>query len=155
MAMPDIAQPEERLRQQRALDLRLAGATFDQIARTLGYADPSGPRRAVDAVLTRVESAGAAELRKVEDLRLSELLLRVWKPAMQGDLKAIDAALKIHDRRVKLHGLAMPEKLIVAQLAGLSAEEFTTTVDEDLRTLGYELAFSAPADDDADGWANT
>ncbi|MEV0543797.1 hypothetical protein [Nocardia salmonicida] len=153
MAKPDIAQPEERLRQTEALNMRLLGATWDQIAKEKGYADPSGAYRAVEAVLKRVESAGASELRKLEDMRLDLALRKVGPGVMAGDLKAIELYAKLHDRRVKLHGLAMPEKLIVAQSA-MSAEEFATRVDEDLRELGYVLEAPAPADD-ADSWANT
>ncbi|MEU4810027.1 hypothetical protein AB0H20_12590 [Nocardia fluminea] len=159
MAKPDIAQPEERERQQKALALRLAGGSYAAIARTLGYADHSGAYRAVEAVLNRVESEGAAQLRQIEDARLNELLLKVWKSAMEGDRSAQEFALKVHDRRVKLHGLAAPERLVVAQTSPESIAEFATTLAEDFAALGFAEVKPDDAeydvDPEGDRWANT
>jgi hypothetical protein len=160
MPKPDIAQPDERDRQTKALELRIAGATYDQIAKTLEYADRTGAFKAVNAVLTRRESTAAAEYRELEDARLDLALRKVAPGVVAGDLKAIELWLRIHDRRVKLHGLAMPEKLQV-QAVGLDHEAFTTTVEEDIRILGLHPATGRPLsepeliEDDEEPWANT
>ncbi|MEU2173686.1 hypothetical protein ABZ552_05615 [Nocardia sp. NPDC019219] len=157
---PDKATPDERERQTKALELRIAGATYDQIAKTLKYADRTGAFRAVDAVLKRRESTAAAEYRELEDSRLDLALRKVAPGVVAGDLKAIELWLRIHDRRVKLHGLAMPEKLQV-QSVGLDHEAFTTTVDEDMRLLGLRPETGRPLsepeliEDDGEPWANT
>lgn len=111
MATNNRAQPDERERQCKALELRLTGVAYSEIARDLDYADASGAYRAVEAVLKRVESAAAAELRQVEDLRLDALLRRYWPDAIGGDIKAAELVIKLHDRRVKLHGLALGDQL--------------------------------------------
>lgn len=148
MAKPDIAQPEERERQQKALELRLAGLPWAAIASQLGYADHSGAFHAVQALLKRVESGAAAEYRKLEDMRLDVALRKVWPGVMAGDLKAIEIWLKIHDRRARLHGLNMPEKLVLQQLnVGLTFEEFVTTVAADLAALGIPLSEDTPVED--------
>ncbi|WP_280269175.1 hypothetical protein [Nocardia wallacei] len=142
MAKPDKAQPEERLRQEEALRLRIGGASYAQIAAKLGYADHSGAFRAVEAVLDRQESHAAESLRQIENGRLDLLWRKAFAAAMDGNAtaeqraKAEERALRVHHARVKLHGLAMPEKLVVAaaissqQSSGMTAEEFRDVVLE-------------------------
>ncbi|WP_305779500.1 hypothetical protein [Nocardia nova] len=154
MAKPDVAQPDERERQAKALEMRLAGMPWAAIAEHLGYADPSGPFRAVAAVLNRQESEAAGEYRKLEDMRLDVALRKVWPGVIAGDLKAIETWLKVHDRRVKLHGLAMPEK-VVLQTTGMDLEAFTTRVEEDLRALGIDPVMDVPLMQGDGTWANT
>lgn len=152
---PDIAQPVERQRQIRALEMRIVGMPWGAIATELGYADPSGPFRAVEAVLKRTESAGAAELRKIEDERLDVALRKLYPDVRNGDLKAIDLWLKAHDRRVKLHGLAAPTK-VELRTEDVTFEAFATRVEEDMRELGIAHRMDTPLDDsDRAGWANT
>lgn len=152
MGNPDIAQPDERIRQHRALELRLGGMQYAAIAEALDYADKSGPYRAVASLLDRQESESAAEHRRIEDMRLDALLAKYWPAAMAGDLKAAEFVGKLHDRRVKLHGLSAPTKVLVG---GLSQEEFETNVDEDLRALGVDPRMDTPLVDDGEPWANT
>ncbi|MBF6202144.1 hypothetical protein IU477_30210 [Nocardia cyriacigeorgica] len=107
--------------------------------------------------MKRVESEGAAQLRQIEDMRLDVALGKVWPGVEAGDLKAIDMFAKLHDRRVKLHGLAVPEKLVIAQ-TGPSAETFVTSLAQDFAALGVDARWSPPPlEDDPDGerWANT
>ncbi|NKY50176.1 hypothetical protein [Nocardia vermiculata] len=154
MAGPDTAQPGERDRQMRALRLRMAGAPWAAIAEELGYADPSGPFRAVESLLNRQESEAAETYRQMEDMRLDVALRKVWPGVMTGDLKAIETMLKVHDRRSKLHGLAAPAKVMV-QNVGLGREEFLTTVQEDIRALGIDPGMDTPLAADDGTWANT
>ncbi|WP_051165464.1 hypothetical protein [Nocardia testacea] len=156
MAKPDIAQPEERTRQTEALRLRLAGLAYDQIAERLGYSDRSGAFRAVQAVLDRQESHAAEELRKIEDARLDLLWLKAFPGVMAGDVKSIEVAARLHDRRARLHGLSAPQRVQV-QAEGVTQLELTTRVQADMRELGLDRAFAAPPqpDDPAEPWANT
>jgi hypothetical protein len=57
---PDV---DERVRASQALERRLTGATYQQIATELGYSSEAGPRNAIDRMLTRRESANVAALR--------------------------------------------------------------------------------------------
>ena len=45
------------------------------------------------------------ELRSIEAQRLDRLFLVVWRQALQGDLAAVDRALRIQERRARLAGL--------------------------------------------------
>ena len=104
---------DDRVRATKALERRLSGATYATIAAELDYANESGPRNAVDRLLGRVEAEHAAELRRTESLRLDVLQSACWDQAATGDLDAIKTVLQIHDRRVKLLGLAAPVQVDV------------------------------------------
>ncbi|MEV6656445.1 helix-turn-helix domain-containing protein [Nocardia fluminea] len=142
------AQPDERDRQSKALGLRLEGHTYAKIADELGYSE-SGAYRAVEAILKRVESAGAAELRKVETLRLEALFHAWWTPAIGGDEKAAGVVLRCHDRLVKLHGLAMPEKLDITVDKDAAAFDIAAS----LAAIGY-VAPVTPIEVDTEPWSN-
>jgi hypothetical protein len=97
-------------RQRRAMDLKLAGATFEQIAQQIGYADASGAYRAVQRGLTETQRPAADELRETFSRRLDRLLLAVWPQAVHGDLKAVECARRLVDQQAKLHGANLPVK---------------------------------------------
>jgi len=98
-------------RQQQALNLRIAGASFDQIARQVGYASRGAARNAVLAILKRREQEPADELRKMEGERLDRLQLGLWNQAANGDREAIDRLLRLMKRRADLFGLDAPAKI--------------------------------------------
>lgn len=94
----------------RALQLRRAGATYDQIANQLGYADRSGAYRAVRRALDEAVHEPAGESLNLELERLDALMLGLWGKASKGDVKAVDAVLRIMDRRsrVRFEAAALP-----------------------------------------------
>ncbi|MGW5920781.1 hypothetical protein ACWFPY_17490 [Nocardia fluminea] len=154
MAMPDRAQPDERVKHRKALQLRLEGKTYAEIADELGYADESGAFRAVESILSRVESSGAAQLRKVETLRLEALFHAWWPAAIAGDEKAAGVVLRCHDRLAKLHGLPMPERLVLAQLP-FDKEQAAIDITETMAALGYVPPVTPIEEDDPDNpWSN-
>jgi len=162
MAQPHgaaVPTPDERQRAQQALTLRKAGGTWQAIADALGYRDESGARKAVGRLLDRTDSELAAEYRALELARLEDLHRAWWPAALQRDEKASNIVLRIHEKRVKLLGLAVPDKLVLQQInySGMSAEEFTTRVDEDIRVLGLHPTGDTPVSDSGPGddWANT
>ena len=92
-------------KQAQALALRAAGASYETIAFQLGYASPSGAYKAVSSALRKTLEEPAAELRTLELNRLDGYLLVISPEVRRGNLKAIDRALKISERRSKLLGL--------------------------------------------------
>jgi len=102
--------PEALERQRRALELKIAGATYREIAATLGYNDGSAAYKAVQAGKRLGFAEPAAELRKIESDRLDRLQRAIWTQAVKGDLPAINTALKISDQRAKLLGLNAPQR---------------------------------------------
>jgi hypothetical protein len=98
-------------KQRQALALRMAGASFDEIAESLGYADRGGAFKAVMAALQSTLPEPAAQVRELELKRLDRLWLAVWDGATKGDLQAVDACLRIMKRRADFEGLDAPKKL--------------------------------------------
>jgi hypothetical protein len=108
--------PASVARHAEAVKLKVAGSTYDDIARVLGYADHSGARLAVKAGLNaRLDASGTEELRQIELERLERLQLSRWELALDPGLDSSDAALdrvlRIMKRRAELLGLDAPVKL--------------------------------------------
>jgi hypothetical protein len=83
----------------------MAGASWPEIARALGYSDGAQARKAVASNVTEWKLENAAELIRMELERLDMLQLVVWRQARQGDLKSIETVLKIMSQRAKYLGL--------------------------------------------------
>lgn len=105
-------------RQKQALALRLGGASFEQIAVTLGYADPSGAYRSVMAALQKVPAVEARAMRKLNIERLNQMRLGNWKNAVQGDKDSIASEIDIEQEEAKLLGLYAPQKTALTTAAG-------------------------------------
>src|SRR3990172_6369812 len=104
---------QQILKGQQALDMRLEGRTYGDIAKALGYANGSGPYLAIQALIRRNALESLEELRDVEGQRLDKMMEAVWPSASAGDLEAIDTVLKIQKRRAHLYGLDKPTKVEV------------------------------------------
>ena len=96
---------EIRDKQRKAVELRLAGANYYQIAQALGYSGHTGARHAVQRGLTLAITEPAAEVLQQELARLDRLMSGLWTQAVQGNMLAVDRILKIMDRRAKYLGL--------------------------------------------------
>lgn len=91
-------------RENHALELRRAGASFSAIGETLGT-DRSNAAKIVKRALGRVHQEPATEIRKLESERLDRLQLSFWQKAINGDGRALDRVLRIMERRASLLGL--------------------------------------------------
>ena len=92
-------------RQARAVELALAGRSYDQIAHEVGYTNRGNAWRAVQRALRDRVVADVDELREVELARLDALQAAAWPLAEAGDLAAIDSVLRVMDKRARLLGL--------------------------------------------------
>jgi hypothetical protein len=79
--------------------------TWDQIAKEIGYASPSGASDAYYRASYRVVQEDVEQIRQLENDRLDFLFNAVWDSALEGDHKAVDSCLRIMTRRAKLLGL--------------------------------------------------
>lgn len=127
-------------KQAKALELRKAGETFQQIANTIGYEGPGAAYKAVHAGIRKMLREPAEALIELEVSRLDEMLRAIWPKVLAGDTQAIDRVLRIMDRRAKYLGLDAPTKVDItglireeAQRAGLSAEDAEAAVLEAVR----------------------
>lgn len=99
-----------RDRQLQALELRTRGLTFEAIGRRLGVSTQAA-HATVSRALSRSlaqSNASANELRALELTRLDAMLAALWCKIEEGDVPAINAALRISERRAKLTGLDTP-----------------------------------------------
>jgi AraC-like DNA-binding protein len=85
-------------KRKQALELRKGGATYDQIAASVGYKDASGARKAVKAAMDGITQEAAGELKVIQIERYNHMLLTLWGKVQTGDERAIGTALSIMDR---------------------------------------------------------
>lgn len=99
----------------QALQLRLAGATYDQIAEQLDYLHKGRAHDAVQKALIATVQEPADAYRKMELARLDKLLLSIWTQATTpgpGQMAAQDRAYKnLAMRLFYIAGLKVPDKI--------------------------------------------
>jgi hypothetical protein len=122
-------------KQRMALEARKAGATYEAIARKVGYKGISSAEYAVKTALKRMIQEPAEEVRQMELARLDSMLLGLWEKATRGDYQAIDRALKIMARRAAYLGLDAPIKFDLGKLVADVAAELDLTPEEAASTL--------------------
>ena len=102
-----------------ALALRLAGATYAEIAETLTYASSDIARVAVESELANMaaDPEKREQLRMLESTRLERLLRSLWQKAIDPEtpehLSYVKTALSIIDRRIRLFGLDAPTEIAI------------------------------------------
>jgi len=136
-------------RRRKAIDMRMAGASYQQIADELGYNSRGAACQDVTRALETavVEQARSVEAYREEELqRLDVLLAEAWavlkrqhitvshgrtiyddrtgEPLLDDGpvLTAIDRILKIQERRAKFLGLDAPQRHEVVSVDALDAE---------------------------------
>ena len=90
------------------------GATYEQAAQQAGYATRSGAYKAFWKAVDGREADAVDQARTLELTRLDALQVGLWDRAVSGDVKAVNAVLRIIEQRSRLLGLDKPE----AQSAG-------------------------------------
>ena len=106
------------------LDLRKTGATYRQIAKVAvekfgldklpKHWDERSAWKDVKRELEKLYremAVDAEDIRQLQIERLNRLLLAVWERALQGDLGAVDRALKLVAQLCQLQGANMPDKV--------------------------------------------
>ena len=124
-------------RQRQALELRLAGVTFDRIAETVGFRSPQAAYDSVKRAMAAIPRPAAEELRALDLERLDRLLLTIWPRALGGDVNYIDRSLRILSQRARLMGYDVnPEP-------GVSGQQLLPGQREVIMRVVYD---SPPAD---------
>lgn len=133
---------EIRERDRQAMELRLMGYDFRQIAQTLGFASHSGAYEAVKRGMEATIQEPSAELRKAEIERLRQLYnicrKRIQANAAADDKVAqgwIQTCLKLHERIAKMEGLDRPAQIefrgaVAVKVDDLSDDELTRIIRE-------------------------
>lgn len=102
-------------KENQALDLRLAGATYDVIARECQFTHRSAARKAVGRALYRIQAEPVKQIREMEQARLDRMMRAIWPKVLRGELDAIATALRIEERRSKLLGLDQADRVDIEQ----------------------------------------
>lgn len=103
---------ERQAREERAVELRVKGLSYQAIAREMGvskFAVYKDVERAIDK-LNRKLPEDTDKLRRIESERLDLLQVALWPEAVTGNIKAGEQVLKLMERRAKLWGLDAPAK---------------------------------------------
>lgn len=101
-----------------AVELRVAGASFADIACTLGLSDARHAVLLVERELASHLSTASVEVQRQEaSERIDALLRSVWGKATETEhpehLSALNMALRLVDRHIRLHGLDRPAELVL------------------------------------------
>lgn len=135
----DRTSPQAKLsakeKQKKALELRLGGATYQQIADNVGYTGPSAAHKAVKTALDAIPKEAAESLRNLELARLDEMQMRLTARLRAGDLDVTNKLIRVMEHRAKLTGAyQLPEGAgdmtsVASAFAGLlaSAQAFAAT----------------------------
>lgn len=107
--VPVLANAAEK--RARALQLRIGGATYDQIAQQVGFSGRGGAYRAVAQALRDIPREAADELRQLELERFDTIQIRLMQKLGQGDLTVVPNLLRLAEQRARLLGLNKPEQL--------------------------------------------
>lgn len=132
MSLTADQQIEQEERYRRALALRLSGASWDEVAAQVGYANGSAASRAVLARIRDTTNQAASEWRDLENARLERLLRGVWpraiNPQDRQQMSAVKQALDIIRAQRDLNGLDAPRRV-----------DITTELDREIDDLLAEL----------------
>ena len=105
-----------QMRAMQALELRIKGMQWGDIAKQTGYPSPANAYRAAKNLLDKRQAESVDEYRRIEDIRLDALLQAIWLLAIgnplasdsklhKPNLFAVDRVLAICERRARLFGL--------------------------------------------------
>ena len=105
-------QAAHAIKQTQALHLRAHGHTYRSIAKTLGCSVALAYKLVDEAIAEEREACGSAKanLVEMEVTRCDMYLTSIAKKVQAGDVRAIDTAIRIADRRSRLLGLDSPGK---------------------------------------------
>ena len=116
-------------RQQHALELRMAGRTWQEIADNLGYANHSGALLAVKAALQSTLQPPADHFRALTLERLTKVLQVHWPLMLQADAVATRLCLQVIGDIRQLMGLDSPSKMEHTGAGGAPIQHEVLTLD--------------------------
>ena len=120
---------EAQNKQQQALELRMAGRTWQEIAEHLGYKSHTGAYEAVKVALSRSNHEAVGDYRSLTLGRLTKILQVHWPAMLQGDPASSKLCLNtIKDMR-ELMGLDSPVRLEHTGADGSPIQHEVLTLD--------------------------
>jgi hypothetical protein len=140
------------LRRGQAIDLRLAGRNWQQIADELGYASKGAAFTDVDRAIEKAVKVPAEQYVNEEVARLDDLLGTVYPLAKAGDLGAFDRVLALMRQRSKYLGLdKLPPSAEIATMDGRVTITFATPAPAGGGPSAPQILELPPVDEPDDG----
>jgi hypothetical protein len=120
-------------RSDAAVALRIAGATYDDIAATLGYRSAAAAAVQVERALAKtVTPINREQLRDLAGRRLERMIRSAWPKAVNPDspeqLPAIRTVRDLIDRHARLYGLDAPAEIVVHTPTTAEIEQWVASV---------------------------
>lgn len=138
------ARPRER-KANAAIELKLAGYSWEDIAEIMGYPDAQRAQVALETALEKqlaTDPQMRAKLREYTGRRLERLLRAVWAkaidPSHAEQMVAHQRALAVIDRHSKLYGLDAPTEVTVHTPTASRLQNFVAEVLAAKRDLAEE-----------------
>jgi hypothetical protein len=100
-----VRQADMTIKANRAIELVREGKSYDEVAHAVGYASRGTAHRLVAKALAERLVDGIDALRATEVARLDALQAALWPRVQRGDVRAVNAVMRIVDRRCRLLGL--------------------------------------------------
>lgn len=114
---------------QQALSFRLAGLSHADIARKLDITEERVGRIISSSLAASSRALGSVDdMRDLENARIDRAQAALWPRVLSGDIKAIEAYLKIAEFRSRINGMDAPQKV-----------ELALTVKEEMNQAFQEL----------------
>jgi len=104
-----------------AMQMRIAGATYEQIRVAKGWKNRSVAYNACMREFHRLKDEPARELRQIELLRIDRAQVAIWTQVIGGNFGAIDRFVKLSERRSRILGLDAPAKMALTDPTGEKA----------------------------------
>lgn len=129
----EVARARDR-KANAALELRKAGASWDEIAEVLGFPTARTALVAVEKALENgLRTKESQEfMRNLAGQRLDRLLRSVWKKAIEPEnpehLVAVTKARELIAQHAKLHGLDAPTEMVVHSPSAPELERWVASV---------------------------
>lgn len=128
--------------EEKALELRRAGASYRQIAKTLGVSLAMAHKyvkRGMSRLIERCRDE-AEQVLLLELDRLDQMLMGLWPAASKGNPQSVEKVLKIMERRAAMLGIDKPTKVAPTTPDGDGQYTPGNMSDEELNRRIAELA---------------
>lgn len=126
---------------RKAVELRLAGVSYAQIATQLDMADADEAAAVINDSFTGVAES-PEQARQQELGRLDAMLVGLWAKARRGDVAAVDRAMRLTARRARLLGVSVDGSGDLRRTfdASVSSSTHAKDVDAALIEAGRKIA---------------
>ena len=128
----------------QALQLRMGGASYSEIAAQMGSSSAATAFKQVRAALREMLQEPADAVREMELARYDRLMAAHWPAALRGDIQASAMVLRIMERRAALLGLDAPKKIDLtayirdlAEREGIDPDEAVAAAQEIVRAMQW------------------